>query len=294
MYPEVSPSFFLIGASHAIALLDAATDWRTQRRAQQSGPVDTRYAEDYQEWLSGTTPDSPFTTTVNSVLPSRTGAATVWLRTAASKPLLTIRPMPDKSVTFLINSPFDLHLEKWRGQVPIVSMLGSNQHSRHVIRTQPDYDFLEMGVPEIAHDAQMVDSFFIDSQVMPWVNAVALPLLSVYRSVENPLCHVLSPPPRANPQATPHLEVFKELLERHGFAPDRLRLKWYRRYCRLLSQQLRQFGIEVLPPPVETVGSDGLLLEHFAEGLTHGNALYGACVARQVSNWLADAQPRRL
>jgi len=65
-----APAFYLIGHSHVIAVLDAVTDWREQRRAEQVCTSDPRYAELYQEWLGGTTPGEPFIAHVKSVRPT--------------------------------------------------------------------------------------------------------------------------------------------------------------------------------------------------------------------------------
>lgn len=291
-----TPAFYLIGHSHAIAVLDAVTDWREQRRTEQVGTSDPRYAELYQEWLRGTTPGEPFTTRVKSMPLADSISTTVWLLSPGNnqKSLVTMITMPDTSVTLRINSPFDLYLEKWQGHTPIISMLCGNEHSQHIIRTSIDYDFIEHDVPEIASFTQMIDGHFIDSQIDAWVKAVSLPLLAVRKSIENPICHILPPPPRAHPQLTRHLEGYKDLVERYGFAPDQLRLKWYRRYCRLLTQQLNSFGIDVLPAPGEAIQQDGLLLEGYAEGLTHGNVAYGHCVVCQILAWLQQISSHRL
>jgi hypothetical protein len=79
-----------------------------------------------------------------------------------------------------------------------------------------------------------------------------------------------------------------ELISHYGFAPDRLRLKWYRRYCRLLEARLATIGCKALAAPPEACDPDGLLREEYAEGLTHGNSAYGVMTARRVESWLRE------
>ena len=103
------------------------------------------------------------------------------------------------------------------------------------------------------------------------------------------MAHVLPPPPREHPERAIHFETLEEDLRTFGFTPVALRLKWYRRYCQLLSARLASLGCHVLSPPAAACSTDGLLQDDFAEGLTHGNRRYGRLVAEQIASWLATA-----
>ena len=272
-------SFLLLTHSHGIALLDALTDWRKSWRANNR---DIRYGEAFQGWFDGSMPAKPFVADVFSSAPPQFKSVTAWILSGSQNaPLIEIDYSPD--LTLKASSHLTEVLGEWNGKTPLVSMIHGNEHARTSLNQWPPYDFLDDDVAEFNAEAQVVDSLFIDSYVQPWINPVYLTLLAVRRLVSNPIIHVLPPPPRENPGNARHLETLADEIKAYGFLPDYLRLKWYRRYCRLLGNQLANIECKVLEPPVEACSQQGMLKEAYAEGLTHGNGRYGDALARKLA-----------
>jgi hypothetical protein len=167
-------------------------------------------------------------------------------------------------------------------------MINGNEHAATMLNQWPPYDFLEEEVAGMDPEATIIDETFIDERIDAWIAAVYFPLMVLRQLVTNPLAHVLPPPPRENPRNSSHVELMGELISRYGFAPDRLRLKWYRRYCRLLGARLATIDCQVLAAPFQACDSHGLLRDEYAEGLTHGNDLYGTMTAQRIESWLRE------
>jgi hypothetical protein len=282
------PDLYLLAHSHGIALLDALTDWRA--RLKSGGAADPRYGEAYQGWWTeGAFPRTPFEAAAAGGPLKRVVA---WVISAGARlgPLV-IRVAGNAGKTTLEASrEYDEVLRAWRGTTPVVSMLHGNEHARTALNLWPPYDFLEPAQPALEPGVPLVDEAFIDAQVDDWVAAVYFPLAMLKGLAPNPLAHVLPPPPRERPEAAKHFEKLQEDVARYGFAPERLRLKWYRRYCRRLAERLRAIGCAVLEPPAQACSERGLLKEEFAEGLSHGNRAYGALTAARIQDWLRSAR----
>lgn len=172
-----------------------------------------------------------------------------------------------------------------------MSFLYGNEHAQMMLGHLPPYDFLDELTPHptAMPEAVPVDTAIIDRHILPWVQETLLTVATIQFVTRSKVTHVLPPPPRENPGESKFLETIETLVRAHGFAPDALRLKWHRRYCRLLAQHLAEIGCSVLWPPNECLTSEGLLASHFADGLTHGNAAYGRAVARRLYSSLRSA-----
>jgi hypothetical protein len=90
------------------------------------------------------------------------------------------------------------------------------------------------------------------------------------------------------PENASVLEVLKEPLARFGFLRPSLRLKWYRRYLDLQIPILNSIGVTVATPDYTVAIDNGYLVPGYAEGLTHGNARYGALVASHLRQIIQD------
>jgi len=194
---------------------------------------------------------------------------------------------PDSPPAVQLNPAYVEVLRSWSGGIPIVSMINGNEHALTMLNQWPPYDFLDEEVPSVESGVPIIDEVFIDEHVEPWVSAVFNQLLVVKRLAPNPLAHVLPPPPRENPQNSPHFELLRDVISTYGFAPAQLRMKWYKRYCRRLALRLATIDCDVVLPSPEACNAEGLLREEYAEGLTHGNNEYGKLAARQIESWLS-------
>ena len=258
-----------------------ARSWARPRRA--------RYGPSFRGWFQGAIPRYPFETAAVKGAPSLK-LVSAWLMSPAGGIGALVNPATVSTAALSIEADpeYVRIVSAWRGAVPIVSMINGNEPEATLLDQWPPYDFLEETVADLAPEAPIIDEAFIDERIDPWVAAVYLPLLVLRQLVPNPLAHVLPPPPRENPGSSPHRELMGELISRYGFAPDRLRLKWYRRYCRQLAARLATIDCKVLAPPPEACGPDGLLREEYAEGLTHGNNMYGVMTAQRIESWLRE------
>lgn len=279
------PDFFLLAHSHGVSLLDGATDWRARLKGDSGS--DARYGAPFQGWFHDRIPRVPFEARLTgNATPGRVEA---WVISSGSRigPLVAPNDAGGGDVDVKINPEYQRVMGLWRGRAPIVSMIHGNEHAATLFNVWPPFDFVDEAGAGVAPGVPVIDQVFIDAHIESWTAMVFFPLWVLRQVVPNPLAHVLPPPPREKPEGSPHMETLAEYATRHGFAPDRLRLKWYRRYCRQLAQRLASIGCAVFEPPQQACNAEGLLRAEFAEGLTHGNQAYGALTARRIESWLA-------
>ena len=282
---QTTPDFYLIADSLGVSLLDGITNWREQFRT--SGEHDKSFGVSFQGWANGSMINAPFLTDVidqNSSLkkihawvraPKSTGTTQGILATINSSNVLDI------------NHEFLQFLQSWNDPTPLVSMIASGKGYLFPVfnHPKPEYDFFDPEVPGIEKNMPIIDDIFIDRLVADWVNPVYFATIAMVKSGKNHI-HVLPPPPLENPERTKHLEGLDQFVNAYGFLRGRTRVKWYRRYCRELTRRLEKLNCRVLPAPPGTCNSDGLLLQEYAEGLTHANSKYGRLVAEQIASSL--------
>jgi hypothetical protein len=281
-----APDFCLLAHSHGVALLDGITDWRGA--FSNNFPRDPRYGQAFQGWFQGAIPRMPFYASVVRATPSLTRIA-AWVMPVGGGigPLVrAARQGPNAPLEIQVNSAYQEVLQTWKGVTPIVSMINGNEHASMMLNQWPPYDFMDEEVAFIESGVPIIDDTFIDNHVEPWVAEVFFPLAALRHFAPNPLLHVLPPPPRENPQNSPHFEVLQESISKYGFASNQIRLKWYKRYCRRLVTRLSTIQCDVLFPSSQACNPEGLLSEDYAEGLTHGNHRYGMLIAQQIESWL--------
>ncbi len=278
---QPAPDFYLIAHSHGLSLLDGITDWRKKKLVVDEH--DPRYGEAFQGWFNGSIMNDPFSANVidNTVLLNKIEA---WVITCGSK-IGPLAKLESKSGTpnLRISRKFSDILDSWNGPLPIVSMLNGNEPALTMLNRLPAYDFIDQEISAIEANVPIIDEMFIDQSISAWVSEVYFSLVAIKKLVRNKLIHVLPPPPRENPLFSQHFEVLSDLVKRHGFLSDQLRVKWYRRYCRRLITLLTSLDCNVVAPPADACNSDGLLKEEYAEGLTHGNSKYGQLIAKQIA-----------
>ncbi len=276
--------FVVLGHSHAIAFLDGVTDWRQHSAPNTSTPKDPRYSEAYQGWRSGAFPAEVLAVNVTEPgLRSRRLLARLISRTSSFKTGVEFVER-DGRTKLQIQPQFLDVLRELPANTPIVSFMHGNEHARMMLGHLPPYDFIDPEVADInpSSDAVPIDTMFIDQVIDAWLAVVAPTLTAIKAITGSRVIHVLPPAPVENPQSSSYLEKLEAFVLEYGFAPDPIRLKWYRRYCRLLSMVLEANGCEVLPPPANTVTREGFLKSSLSGGLTHGSSEYGKHIARAL------------
>lgn len=276
--------FHFIAHSHGVSVLDAISNWRKQLNSL--GEHDPRYGAAFQGWFNGSITGEPFTTEIDhpSIEFKKIDA---WIISSAAKVgQLAVLKSSNGISTLYLDEKFSAVLNAWNDSRPIVSMLNGNEHALTMLNRLPPYDFIDSEEKSLHRDATIIDELFIDQIISTWINAVYFSLVALRKSCNNQLIHILPPPPRENPTTSVHTEAFPDEMLAKGFIADHLRLKWYRRYCRKLTECLTAINCQVLEAPTLACNSNGLLKEEYAEGLTHGNMKYGVLVAEQIASTL--------
>lgn len=281
---DATPDFHLIAHSHGVSLLDGVSNWR--EKLHSPGEHDPRYGAAFQGWFNGTINGEPFTTTVTNP-DIQLKKIDAWIISSGAKVgQLAIFNNANGANVLYLDEKFSAVLQAWNDERPIVSMLNGNEHALTMLNRLPPYDFIDAETTALIANVPIIDEIFIDQTISAWVNAVYYSLVALKKSSNNQLIHVLPPPPREHPQASAHSEAFPDAILANGFLPDQLRLKWYRRYCRKLTECLAPINCQVLAAPAQACTPEGLLKEEYAEGLTHGNLQYGVLVAEQIASTL--------
>ena len=281
------PDFYLLAHSHAVCLLDAATDWR--EKVQLAGGADARFGEAFQGWFDGKVPARPLE--LSFAWPGALPRSLVaWVMPPGGKVghLVSLVPGPGGVPKVQENPDFVAMLREWRGTAPIVSIIRGNEHVLTFLNRFPPYDFLDDDTPGVVRGVPILDEGLIEGFVATWADLVFHSLALARREAPgNPLLHVCPPPPREHPERARHLEEIGDVVQQYGFVPVALRLKWYRRYCRHLAKRLAAIGCVTLAAPPAACTPEGLLREEFSEGLTHGNRRYGELLAARLDAWIA-------
>jgi hypothetical protein len=100
-----------------------------------------------------------------------------------------------------------------------------------------------------------------------------------------PAVHICSPPPVARDDYfKERSNIFSEKISLHGVAPASVRYKLWWVHSRLVREFCDRSGIAYLPPPKESLDTEGYLAEGFAVDATHANAAYGRLVLGQLES----------
>lgn len=179
----------------------------------------------------------------------------------------------------------------------VVSMIGGNQHSVLGLVQHPvPFDFFDAqgsfdsadGVTLIPRAA--IKSFFDTGlRKNDCARIQALAAAGPHRTI-----HLAAPPPKAD-----EAHILKRVetafavanIFEKGISPAPLRRKVWEMQCEVMSEILSEDGIDLLPPPPQTVTADGFLDPAFyARDATHANASYGLALLQQVLE-LAGVEP---
>lgn len=266
----------LIGHSHTVALLDALGPWRNNAGVRATAP-DARYGEAFQGWFESDLGGRAF------VHSSTAGAD-------FSAPLKALTCLVTGGMNFVLapgGEPSALLLrfvEQLRGCDVVVSALYGNELAgRMLINDLPPYDFAGAVFPSGFSwpdgQVQPIDRLHVREVISTAAGNTVTTLRLLLRLLPGVhLLHLLPPPPLERPEDVPGRELLIDALNRHGFVPPALRLKWHFAYAEELEKMLAGENVVLVRPPQQARSPGGFLGEGLREGLTHGNGRYGAMV----------------
>lgn len=278
----MSQKIAVIGKSHAVAFLDAISNWREQ--VNFSGQcTDPRYTKVFHGWSAFGTGCrffklEPFNTyTTFSDLHVCLFGGTDYYGPLAyfDNDLLRTTAVLDKIIDQVRD--FDV----------IISIIGGGDyHKFGLVKHAPDFDFFPYEKPVAG---QPVDLVYIDKIITTHlVHTVIAPLVCMKKVMpEKKFFHVLMPPPLQCPERSPVFEGLQEAFERVGFIPSQIRKKIYERYIFITQKYLNQWGVILVDPYYDEACKDGFLKLEFAEGVVHCNAAYGKLIANRLSKLLS-------
>lgn len=275
----------LIGHSHIVCLMDALGEWRSQL-GLRSGAKRSGFSASFDGWDA--------TDTGNNLIsfPTRKiGGVAADIRCAAVSGRHAYYDLVNLSGIeqggSLMVSPTLLDYCRALGDCDaLVSIVFGNQLAAHVwLNDKPSYDFVENSLPgPLLSGAQPVSRRYIDGINREYGKRAFFICMAIRQYVPRAkILHLLPPPPLESPSQIKFQEGLAEAMAEHGVLDARLRLKWYRAYAGSMMAQLGELGVTVLMPPPETCDANGFLRRELAEGLTHGNAQYGAMMWESVA-----------
>jgi len=175
----------------------------------------------------------------------------------------------------------------------IVSAVHGNAHNIFgLVRHPQPFDFVVPKMPQLAldEDAVLLPYSSIAASFRPKVEAHTRLLLNLKTEFGLPMIHLQSPPPIPSDE---HLRtypgVFAEKIAEFGVAPAHLRHKLWWTMSDIFREACAAMGIAYLQVPDCVKDDSDMLLERFWNNdPTHGNALYGAAILRQVDNHISN------
>jgi hypothetical protein len=140
-----------------------------------------------------------------------------------------------------------------------------------------------------------------DSEVIPYdvmlatcaaVISRSVPFVQRIRSLSSlPMYHILPPPPSAiaDPAKAVLAPGFREMKDRYGFMPPRLRQRVWRVCCVAARQIYEEMGISIIEPPAEALDENGFVAPQYQTlDMTHANSAYGELVASRMLSIAAN------
>ncbi|HEY5799195.1 MAG TPA: hypothetical protein VIT92_03195 [Burkholderiaceae bacterium] len=101
------------------------------------------------------------------------------------------------------------------------------------------------------------------------------------------IVNVIHPPVISDAQAKVDTRIMEKNYPGAEISPLSVRLKYYLMYVKMMDMICSQAQIANMMPPPAAIGPDGALLDEYAADVVHGNKLYGALVAKQMSDLIA-------
>ena len=184
-------------------------------------------------------------------------------------------------------------LETFQGTA-IVSCVAGNDHAVFGLLNHPQpFDFILPAAPHRPLDetAEILPAGLVRAALSRRMTVTAELLSALRGAVPGLLFHLESPPPVASAaHILKHPGVFAGKIERLGVAPASLRHKLWRLHSAIVADLCRGLGITFLKVPADTQDANGMLVEDcWNPDPTHGNAMYGARVLRDLLAVLKEA-----
>jgi len=277
----------LIGHSHSVCLMDALGTWRDQAgtiaRATRKG-----YSNAFDGWDATDTSQKVIRLPACKIGRFTADLACVVISGASLDYSLVAAEANDgRGVTLHPTQTLARACEAFADCDLIVSIaFGNELIARIWIDDLPHYDFGEDSLPgPLREGAQPIDRKYIRQPLNEYVSRVLTTCLIMRRLCPRAgIGHVMPPPPLEDPSRVKHHEGFAEAMAKNGILDATLRLKWYRAYASTMKNVLNQGGIALVPPPPAAVNEKGFFREYLSNGLTHGNAQYGALLWEAIAS----------
>ena len=175
----------------------------------------------------------------------------------------------------------------------IVSAVHGNAHNIFgLVRHPQPFDFVVPKMPQLAldEDAVLLPYSSIVASFRAKAEAQTRLLFNLKTEFGLPMIHLQSPPPIPSEE---HLRtypgVFAEKIAEFGVAPALLRHKLWWTMSDIFHEACAALGVAYLQVPDCVKDNSGMLLEQFWNNdPTHGNALYGAAILRQVDDHISN------
>ncbi len=268
-------------------MMDCLGDWRGNLLSQGT-TKDERYTDTFQGWFTSDVSDQEI------ILPLQGAngqnfdvrALPIFDGTKGGR-LISIENMPDGRVKVSLLPAYKKYIEDMLNTDVVVSSIFGNEHARYLyINDMPAYDFIELGTAESSEilTGQLIDRQIIADTIKPMTDKIFYSLSCLKQKLpDKKILHIIPPPPLKDIKQSSRLEVFEKYFKQYGQVEEKLRLKWYRSYCWALKKTLKNIpGLILVTPPKETLDEVGFLKPEYAEGLTHGNSVYGSIVWKKA------------
>lgn len=269
------PRIAVIGHSHALAFLDAISEWRPS--SVESAWVPPGFTEAYRGWFSPLLNGTALPLRVKPGFEAFEGAKAVLFSPHANAVDLAKLRNDDGAMTIELSDPFKRCLGQLFECDIVISLLGGGAGC--VFNEHPDYDF----APYDGDAYRPIDSKYVIQAEIENAMRIVTPLVALRTTF--PAIRIIHlgplPPLEQLPEGIP-LEQFAETLEKYGLARPTLRLKWFYVFRGELRRLLMRSGIPMIDEPPEALTERGFLRPEYASSLAHANAAYGALMAAQV------------
>lgn len=167
----------------------------------------------------------------------------------------------------------------------LVSFIDGNGHAAISLLQHPvPFDFVLPGHENLGMQPgfQPLSHELIRKHILPY-QLTTIATLSIMRMLlpDMRIVHVLPPPPSSEAQIRSKPELFADKMA-GGVTPLSIRLKYWLLANRILQEAMQGYGVDLLPPPPESLAADGSLRDDLSAGATHGNRAYGELIAAQL------------
>lgn len=270
---------YLLGASHIMALLDAAA----AQEGQPHGFGDGR-PPSFQPWplKAGLLPDA---LQVASIHVSHHGAH--W-----GAQLAQVLPDGRLGVATGLQQLLAGVATDPQARALCLSLRGHEYYHLCVAAITQPFDFVLPHRPDLGADPrQPLLPLELLSQRLQLSLQPTLALLAAVRKLcpALRLLHLTPPPPACSEAVAAWAGDVHDLDRPVQRVPTAVRLKLWTLYATMLEQAAQALGVQPLAPPPEALDAQGALRPELMADAIHGNATYGGLVWRQVARTLDPA-----